>query len=547
MFKVYFLIPILIPLALIKGDFSLGVCHRFGRWLSRVAARPALALALVGLLSLFISFGFGIGAGIPVPEIHDEFGYLLLGDTFAHGRLTNPTPPMWEHFETIHEIMRPTYASKYPPAQGLALAIGQILWKPILGVWLTTALACAAMCWMFYAWLPARWALAGGLMVALHPQTLEWSQDYWGGAIALGAGALVAGGFRRLLDTLRARDSTAMGIGIALLANSRPYEGLVFSVLTGLALLMWMVKRGGIPWALFLRRVVFPMACVFALLACQLGYYNWRVTGNPLLMPYTVHIQTYAIDPLFVFSPPRKEPVYRHREIQNLQEQYLQYYEQERTSWTALVEATLSKAAFLFQAYLWSLLFIVPLLALPWALRRDSHLQVALLIGLFFLALILIETWMHSHYAAPGAPLFFVLVIASMRELGTWHSHGRRWGRTVIRGMAVLMALSTVVTVVKLARKDPGRTAWFSRRMDILDALNREPQGSLVIVSYQPDHDPNCEWVYNGADIPGSRVILARDMGREQNAELIAHYPGRKVWMINADAPQPSLEPYPGT
>jgi len=80
-----------------------------------------VSLGGIGLFSLLFLLQ-GAMRSWPRPSNMDEFSVLLGADTFRHGRITNPTPPLWEHFETLHVIFTPTYASKYPPAPALVFA-----------------------------------------------------------------------------------------------------------------------------------------------------------------------------------------------------------------------------------------------------------------------------------------------------------------------------------------------------------------------------------------------------------------------------------------
>jgi hypothetical protein len=53
------------------------------------------------------------------------------------------------------------------------------------------------------------------------------------------------------------------------------------------------------------------------------------------------------------------------------------------------------------------------------------------------------------------------------------------------------------------------------------------------------------DWVYNGADIDGQKVVWARDMGEAQNAELLRYFNDRSVWLLDADDSRPRLVQYP--
>ncbi len=505
-----------------------------------LASRPVLSAILIGVLAFIASAAISLVTVMPQPAFHDEFSYLLAADTFAHGRLANPTHPMWAHFEAPHIFHQPTYASAYPPGQGMILAAGQLLFgRPIAGAWLSAGLACAALTWMLAGWMPGRWALAGGLLAVVHPVAISWSQNYWGGLVAVLGGALMLGAFRRIVRKPRARHAVVLSVGLAILANSRPYEGLVLSVPFAAVLGVWLVTQSRRSAGDTFRRVGLPLAVVLAIVASWMLYYNYRVTGDPLTPGHLHSLRTYGTQPIFLFQDPLPAPSYRHEDLGRFFREGVSH-QPERTlaGLAARIRSRMeTHASWYFRSWL-----VVSTVAILWPLERNPWYQLGILsLGVFAVGLGL-PSWSFAHYSAPAAGLMLLMFLLAMRHVGVWRLGRHRLGSPLVQALWILVVAILALESWNSARSRPG-TGWEYDRANIAADLSRRGDKHLVVVRYSPAHNPHAGWIYNAADIDAAPVVWAQDMGSQGNAQLFDYFKDRHVWLLEPDDPQ--VEPIP--
>jgi len=156
------------------------------------------------------------------------------------------------------------------------------------------------------------------------------------------------------------------GIALALLAVSRPYEGIVFAAGMFVA----------VPSRYWIRVLAVAIPALL-----PLAIYNHAITGSPFTLPYSLYEEQYDPVPNFLWETPRAIHTWPNAEMTfQYQKVYASYYRREMAP-GGLADAIAKKFEVIrttlyggrtWLPSAWGVL-LLPLVALPRALRRRSE------------------------------------------------------------------------------------------------------------------------------------------------------------------------------
>ncbi len=516
---------------------------------------------------------------VPIPSGADDFGYLLLGDTFAHGRLANPPNLNAAFFETVFVLQQPTYSSIFPPAQGMILALGQCIFGfPWAGVLLSMSLLVALCHWMLRGWLGPRWAGVGALLAVFSFGPLcAWMNCYWGGAPAAIAGCLVFGSLARLRHSQRQTYALIAGLGLGWHLLARPFE----TALLGLSVILF--------WAMFLRSGAsgsrsWRQAALFATgltpgIAILL-LHSHAVTGDWTKLPYMLSREQYGVPTTFTFQANPIPARTLTLDQKNDYDAQVATHGDGRETLSRFTARLLFRLRFL-RFFAPAPLYLALLFAL-WSLRRKAARSKETLWATATVALFLAGTgiypYFYPHYIAALTSVLLLLTLIGLRAIRnpseprpsgsdrlaeTNQYRGRSLTVAALKAWAAawLFALCALQFTFWYSIQISGKPALIlgPGRFETWDYLNfGDPQGrvsidaklrdadgkQLVFVRYSSTHG-FVEWIDNPADIAGARVVRARDIGVSENLILIRRFPERTVWLLQPDLHPLQVRPYP--
>lgn len=530
------LVAIVISFWLLRRTTHLpSVVARLRKW----SGSPVLLCAVIALVPPLLRLALLPWLPIPHPFIHDEFGHLLIADTFLSGRIANPTHPFWQHFETIYVLQQPTYSSIYPLAQGAVLALGQVLFgHPWFGVVATAALMNAGIYWMLFPLAGPRWAALGCLVASLQLGIMSyWMNSYWGGYLGAIAGCLVFGGMIRFLRSPVWLWAASTGLGLAILWHIRPFETVWMTLMCVGYVVAKLIKGQPSRRPAALMSFLVPVGAWMMLTLAVTGYHNYRVTGDALTLPYQLCQQQYGVPVGLIWQHEVPKPKFTFKDVGEM-------YEAQRkkrliwSDWDAFRKEYSERAQLLWFIYI-SPSLTIPLIGF-FVFRPKIGFPV---IGFLVPALLATNFYpfLNAHYLAGYTPLVIALLVFGLKAL--WESPRLRW-QSLALASVLCLGIATVAKLSFLFRLEPDFWRPHGDPWSVAEDLQKGGGKHLVLVRYAANHDFRYEWVYNRADIDTADVVWAREVSPEKDRDFLRYYRDRQIWVLNADDWPPVPRPY---
>jgi len=509
--------------------------------------------------------------GIPLAQNQDEYSYLLMAETFAQGRLTNPAHPMREFFDNLNIINYPSFTSKYPPAQGIALAFGILLFKtPFAGVLLSGAGACMSTFWMLRAFFSPKWSLIGALLTLTHPTIFYWSIGYHFGFVACLGATLCLGALFRINHVQRIRHAVIFGLGIVILANSRPFEGLVACVPMLIFVIVRFFKQ--IKNRVFFKettlKFIIPVTAILILNFSWMSYYNYKVTGDALKLPYVSYNEQYDPIPLFLplFSPPKADEAYRNQLVQEYQNtritrnelmrkfhvyEFDEFYIPLLSNFTNhhnsnVFMFALKKAYgnFVYFSETTWLVYSIILLAGVFLFTTDKKF-------LFFIGAVCFcffsasfATYNQNHYFAPFAGYLILLITLIFYQMSNINFVTNKFITSF--AVALIIAQLFILFTDKMFTTRTSEHQHLQVQTVFERTLHQLPGKHLVLIDFSSGNynqgygkrylSITDRTYFNEPNIDNSKVVWANSLNEEQNKKLFDYFSGREVWILGFGA-----------
>jgi hypothetical protein len=248
-----------------------------------------------------------------------------------------------------------------------------------------------------------------------------------------------------------------------ILAVSRPVEGAIFFIPFGAALLWWAVRLDIPTRVAAMRRIVLP---IFAILACAAGFiafYNWRVTGSPVVFPHFIE-QKEITTAVFIWQHDKPPIPYANPQFDDFYHNFLPslYH----ASWAAAEGQWWYKSTGFWEFFLGPTLSI-PFLALPWVLKEPRNRLLVVQAALSAVGLWVV-VYYHAHYAAPLMAAIFVLMMQCMRVLRRLRILGRPVGVGLTRLIVLFSLLIGPIYFAQSVISPPSALFEWSHRHSVL-------------------------------------------------------------------------------